>query len=289
MSKNVFISYRRADRDKVAQLAKDLSELDFNVWFDRRLAGGQSWWEEILENIRLCDYFVVTLSPNMVYSEACKSEREYARQLGKTILPILIADTQLNYFEPELGNLQAVDYRQRNDASLLTLSKAVYNLHPSLPLPSELPAKPPVPGSYLNEVKDLINKPELQFGEQYQALGELKKAIHAVDDPNSAVLPLLQRLRERPDLSMQVAQELDALSHSLGFAPGFKQQGSTVQQRSSRQNRRVGGNQKKSATPLMLFLLIGGGLMIAICLCCIVFYIASLNAGPTCDIYGNCY
>lgn len=288
MSNIVFISYRRVDRASVEQLELDLKELDFDVWFDRRLSGGQPWWDKILQSIRQCDYFIVTLSPHTAHSEACKLERDYARRLGKSILPVLIADTEMTLFEPELGKLQAVDFRQRNNTSLLLLSKAIYQLQPSPPLPAELPEEPPVPGSYLNEVKDLINKPDLQFAEQYQALGELKKAIHTEDDPNSAVLPLLKRLRERPDLSMQVAREIDELSQSLGVKQPQKQ-ADHKQVPPNPKLIQTATKKKTTITPLVLFIGIGVTLLIIVSLCCIIFYAASLSAGSSCDVYGNCY
>ncbi|MFL5039863.1 MAG: toll/interleukin-1 receptor domain-containing protein, partial [Xanthobacteraceae bacterium] len=59
----VFISYSRADLDAVNVLVQDLEGLGYEPWFDQALTGGQRWWDNILSQIRNCEFFVSTLTP----------------------------------------------------------------------------------------------------------------------------------------------------------------------------------------------------------------------------------
>lgn len=77
----IFISYSRENQDVIKILSQYFDELGYKVWFDYELTGGQAWWEQILENIRECDLFVISLSPHVLDSHACKLEWTYAHAL----------------------------------------------------------------------------------------------------------------------------------------------------------------------------------------------------------------
>jgi hypothetical protein len=65
---NIFISYSRKSRTVVETLAIDLEALGYTVWFDRDLAGGHDWWDEILHSIRRCNLFLYALTPESIES-----------------------------------------------------------------------------------------------------------------------------------------------------------------------------------------------------------------------------
>jgi hypothetical protein len=92
----VFISYRSNERPLVEKLSKDLEAFGHQVWYDKKLTGGQEWWQEIISQIYQCDLFVAALSPKSLASEPCSLEREYARRLNKRILPVVIAKIDYN-------------------------------------------------------------------------------------------------------------------------------------------------------------------------------------------------
>ena len=92
LMKRIFVSYSRHNLDAVTQLIHDLNAVGVDTWHDQTLTGGQRWWDNILANIRECDIFIFALSPGAWESEACKSELDYVVQLGKPILPVLVAD-----------------------------------------------------------------------------------------------------------------------------------------------------------------------------------------------------
>ncbi len=110
----IFISYDRESKPLVETLENDIEGLGHEVWFDHELTGGQSWWNQILEQIRECDVFVFALAPRALESVACTREYNYAAELGKPILPVLVAeDVSINLLPTALLAIQYVDYRNR--------------------------------------------------------------------------------------------------------------------------------------------------------------------------------
>ena len=52
---DIFISYAKQDRARIAPLAKALAEQGWSVWWDRQIPAGRTWREvigEALENAR---------------------------------------------------------------------------------------------------------------------------------------------------------------------------------------------------------------------------------------------
>jgi TIR domain len=97
----IFVSYSRTNLDVVTQAIQDLKAVGIEAWHDQTLTGGQRWWNNILSRIRDCEIFIFALSPESLESEACRGELGYAAQLGKTILPLLVADgINLNLLSP---------------------------------------------------------------------------------------------------------------------------------------------------------------------------------------------
>jgi len=84
----LFVSYARPDWLRAESLAVQLRQAGIEVWLDSDLVGGQRWWDRILGQLRSCDAVVAALSKASIRSQACRSEREYAIQLGKPVLPI---------------------------------------------------------------------------------------------------------------------------------------------------------------------------------------------------------
>ncbi len=144
---NIFISYSSKDRAIVQQVAADLRRAGHNVWFDEELTrtGGQKWWDNILAELRQRDLVIFALSPHSVSSEACRREYNYANQLNKRILPIIIEAVKFSALPFELQEIQAVDYSQRSAGQGIALAASIQNLPPARPLPKPLPVPPQVP------------------------------------------------------------------------------------------------------------------------------------------------
>jgi hypothetical protein len=211
MSK-IFISYNRKSEAIARSLVNDFESLDYNVWFDQDLSGGQAWWNQILSRIRDCDVFVFLLDPNALESTACKREFGYAAALGKPILPILVADgISTSLLPPELMQIQFIDCRVQDRNSALILARALKSIPPSSPLPDPLPSPPEIPVSYLGGLTRKIEKStSINFKEQSSLLVELKRSFKepgSEDDTRT----LLKKLRSRRDIYAAIAEEIDDL------------------------------------------------------------------------------
>lgn len=207
---NIFISYNRDSQALIGGLIKDLEELDYSVWFDQNLNGGQAWWDKILLEILQCDYFLFVLADASLHSTACQREFSYAASLGKAIIPILVSENvSANILPPELSRIQFIDYRKRDPEAIIKLSRALRSSQSSKQLPDPLPDPPEVPISYLGSLSQKIDTPsQLSEAEQSTLILDLKRALRDAS-LGSDSLQLLKRLRLRRDLLASMAVEID--------------------------------------------------------------------------------
>jgi hypothetical protein len=193
----LFIIYSRSDQVQARLLAADLEDLSHSVWLDAELAGGQFWWEQILKEIRGCEIFVVVMSKaSVVDSLACKREFQYAADLQKPILPVLVAeDVSVSLLPAELQKVQFVNYQHRDINSIKALARALQALPLGKELPEPLPTAPEPPISYLASLSHLIDLASfLDLDTQSRIVIELKSSLR---DPATALDAqlLLKRLR----------------------------------------------------------------------------------------------
>jgi hypothetical protein len=144
----VFISYSRNDRRRnrraVAELARALDAAGIEVWRDVELYGGQSWWDEILRQLRSAEAVVAVISPTSAESPACRSEVAYANAVHRTVIPVQVDDLGPEDATGTLPTVQWIDYRKRSQEALLSLVKAVNRADPRPP-PDPLPDPPAAP------------------------------------------------------------------------------------------------------------------------------------------------
>jgi TIR domain/zinc-ribbon domain len=218
--KRVFVSYSRNNLGVVRQLIEDMKAVGIDAWHDETLTGGQRWWDNILANIRDCDIFIFALSPESWDSEACRSELGYVAHLGKTILPVLVAEgVNLNLLSPPLNEIQVTDYRRCDKEAAFALVKSINTAPTASPLPDPLPGSPPVPVSYLSTLKDRIDShTPLSAQDQITLLFELEAGIKEGRSQNE-IRDLLLRLKRREELLAKVATKVDAALKSLDEAP----------------------------------------------------------------------
>ena len=215
---SVFVSYSRKDKERVTGLLGGLTRLGYRVWYDQELSGGQAWWETILAQIRGCDAVLLAVSLAELDSRACQDEFEYARQLGKAVVPVLIEPVPLALLPLELAQLQLVDYTQANQDQVINLLVALRKLPAPAPLPDPLPVPPPVPISYLNQLVQLVDQSTLNLDEQWAIVGKIKEALQDPDLKDSAV-NVLRRFNERKDLVRGPAREAEAMLAALEPPP----------------------------------------------------------------------
>ncbi len=94
MKFDMFVSYRRSDRELVAQVVRRLESRGVRAWYDANIEGGADWRETIVEAISDSEIIAI------FFSEACNSSRQLKKELAvadnlaKPVVPILIEDTQ---------------------------------------------------------------------------------------------------------------------------------------------------------------------------------------------------
>jgi hypothetical protein len=103
----VFISYKREDRDRVAQIVDGLRADGLDVWWDRDIEPGQPWDETVAARLRDANCVVAVWSTLSVNAPWVKEEAGAGKQRG-ILVPALIHDVA-----PPLGFglIQAADLR----------------------------------------------------------------------------------------------------------------------------------------------------------------------------------
>lgn len=82
----VFISYSHKDEEAVQKSLSALNGLGADFWYDTKLRGGQNWLETVKEvtSKKQCVGIIYFVSPDFVYSDACRKELEMFKTLKQT-------------------------------------------------------------------------------------------------------------------------------------------------------------------------------------------------------------
>ncbi len=90
MFKDAFISYgRRESLGFVGRLYQSLRLQNYEVWFDKvNIPDGDDYSKRISHGIESAHNFILILAPRCLTSAYCLIELEYAKKLGKRIIPI---------------------------------------------------------------------------------------------------------------------------------------------------------------------------------------------------------
>ena len=214
--RQLFISYARRDSPAVDGLHHDLARANHHVWFDRKLEGGQRWWDEVLKQIRTCELFVFVLSPESLKSKACRAELAYATVLERPILPVLVGAVNIDLAPEPLGQLNVLNYRERTPESAIDLLMAVGGTTSPKMLPDPLPPSPPPPITNLGPIRERLIVDSLSLRDQQDIVALLRRHIDDVDQ-HPTVAALLEQLRRRPDIVEDIGHEVDTLSGELRF------------------------------------------------------------------------
>jgi hypothetical protein len=218
----IFISYSSKNRDLVDVLANDLGAMGHVVWYDRNLIGAQEWWKAILENIRQCDVFVYALTPESLRSDACQKEYRYARDLGKTIIPVDLIGIDVTTLPRDLRKIQLNPYREQGKENALNLVKALNNREPGK-APAQPPLEPLPPSSPVGELFDRVNvQTPLSGQEQLEILDAIRQLfendrekdwIHKISD-------LLDEMQQKhyQDLTYPAVHEINRLRSNIRAA-----------------------------------------------------------------------
>lgn len=145
--KKIFLSYSSRINKSVEALIDDLSDSpNYELWIDKKLSGGQQWWDEILARIRACDIFILALSQDSHDSVACTLEYSYALRLGKHILPVTVDDNvNMKLLLSELRTVHFFNYSNLDRREAGKLINTIFVLPTIETLPNPLPNSPEVP------------------------------------------------------------------------------------------------------------------------------------------------
>jgi hypothetical protein len=197
----LFVSYSRRDATAAGQLIADLEKASLSAWHDHELHGGDPWWQDILQQIRNCDVFVLALSDNVLASKPCMAELGYARALKLPIIPVRIGAVG-NIRATAVADIQVLDYTARTVDAVLALLGAIHtSAAERAPLPDPLPHPPAVPFEYLVRLGSAITAAELSPQEQSEFVHQLQECLETEDDAGvrDDAHELLRALRRRPD------------------------------------------------------------------------------------------
>jgi hypothetical protein len=92
MSHDIFLSYRRTDREFAAQLVRELEKRGLTVWYDADIDGAQDWRPEIGAAVEAGKMLVILFSESSNEGRSLKKELALADSLQKPVVPILIDD-----------------------------------------------------------------------------------------------------------------------------------------------------------------------------------------------------
>jgi len=232
---SMFVSYSRKDADlpEFQLLLSDLNLMRRQIWLDERLTGGQTWWDEILRQIRDCDVFLFVLSKKSLKSEACRRELAYAVSLQRPILPVRLVDLSNWQLPEQVARAEVVDYSKRARSAesgvtfAFSLRDAVDELtiHEARPLPNPLPPPPDIPVSYLQELQPLLEARELSLVKQEQFVQEVRGHLDDEDEDRKSLAEALNVFRARADIAYKVAVEVDELLKKLTASESSTRQG----------------------------------------------------------------
>ena len=208
---HVFCSYVREDAVAVRTVVDGLEALHHTVWIDKKLSGGQDWWDQILSRIRECDVMVIAVSPALLESEAAAREREYARQLGKPLLPVQIEPVLTDLLPWDIAPLQLIDYTATGPMTGVHLAAALVTLPKAPDLPATLPTAPARPLAPLAELARRLSAQNLSLEDQLALVAALRIALGQTRE-QSAATELLHTMQRRRDLYHATWQELQELS-----------------------------------------------------------------------------
>jgi hypothetical protein len=191
----LFVSDSSQDRSAIEPLTAALRRARQQVWFDDDLGGGEAWWNEILEQIRSCEVFIVALSNHLLGSKPCQAELRYAKALQRPVLPVRIGPVDSMRANP-LASLQVIDYQNPTVDTSIQLVSAVHALAAQQPpLPSPLPDEPPVPFAYLMRLSSTLAEQDLDPRQQTHLLTELKSGLEEDGDDPTARNDIARLLR----------------------------------------------------------------------------------------------
>jgi hypothetical protein len=206
----IFLSYAHQDREAVEMLHDKLSIAHHDVWFDEELRGGQKWWDAILTRIAESDLVLFVASPDSFRSKACGLEVSYAADANRQIMPIEVRSIDVLDGPDAIQEIQMESFVNPTDDDWIRLIADVSMARRSGELPDPMPSRPPAPVVDLTAARKIVGQTNISRDEQRSLVADLKARLPNADE-TEAVVAVLERLREYPDIVESVGDEIDDL------------------------------------------------------------------------------
>jgi len=165
--KDLFISYgRRESLGLVGRLHRELMLRGYMVWFDKvNIPDGERYDQRINQGIEAAHNFVYIMAPRCLTSPYCLLELEYARLLGKRVIPVqqmMIWNTTPTDLSEDVQELLIGFYNRHGIEvpKISTTQDVLIRSHQLLGTSDWLDAK--------TELGDKDCKDQLQWAQQYE-------------------------------------------------------------------------------------------------------------------------
>ncbi len=119
----MFIAYCREDADKVIRLIRAIHSVNagrrISIWYDKYLPFGKNFETSIFDELDSSNFFVVTLTPNLLNRDNYVKENEYphAQATGKKIVFLEFGDIDKEDLFKQLEQAENCDYASIDDSA----------------------------------------------------------------------------------------------------------------------------------------------------------------------------
>ena len=113
---DVFLSYSEKDRVLMDRLRQALMREGLTTWINRTdIQVGGDFETSINKGIEEASRMVYLISPDSLASKYCQQELDYARQLNKQIIPLLMRPVDLDLVSDDLRAIQFINFVNKDD------------------------------------------------------------------------------------------------------------------------------------------------------------------------------
>jgi hypothetical protein len=213
---DIFISYSQVDRDLAEALAAFLTESGYEVWWDSKLVGGETFRRQILMQLEMAKGAVVIWTPSSVKSDFVIDESEQAQRDRKLVATRV---ESLNISEIPLGfrGLHTIPVRPF-DGILSALAKL--GVQPSRP--PKVPESPPnladitVAGL---DAADMIALQHWEFVKESANPAAFRKFIEEFSGSKLAPLAKMQLAKMAAEAWQKRSDEISSLEQYVAQFP----------------------------------------------------------------------
>ena len=214
MKNPIFISYSRKDKEIVCPLVKQIeSHLKTKCWIDwDGIQSGDEFRDNIIQAIDKSEVVLFMLSDYSEKSSFIKKEIDYAKNIEKRIIPIIVDGGKLRgWFLFEFGNIDYIDLSNHDH-----LLKLFRDLKQMLCIPDE----PPVINDGLDKKKISLaiknNKIAIDIVDKFSFILE-KDTVNNVFIGNIPVREILSEVKASNGMNSLTAQYLQTAAESVAI------------------------------------------------------------------------